>query len=54
MGIVGLSPGPHTSRPHPTHPTYPYLLQHVTAAHPNHVWGIDITLSACRATGSTW
>ncbi len=43
MGIVGISPGPHTSRPHPTHPTYPYLLRHVTAAHPNHVWGIDIT-----------
>lgn len=43
MGIVGLSPGPHTSRRHPTHPVYPYLLRHITAAYPNHVWGIDIT-----------
>jgi len=43
MGIAGIVPGPHTSRPHPAHPVYPYLLRHVTAAHPNHVWGIDIT-----------
>ena len=43
MGIVGLAPGPHTSRRHPAHPVYPYLLRTITAAHPNHVWGIDIT-----------
>lgn len=43
MGIAGLAPGPHTSRRHPTHPVYPYLLRTVTAAQPNHVWGIDIT-----------
>ncbi len=49
MGIVRLSPGPHTSRPHPAHPVYPYLLRHVTAARPNHVWGIDITYIRLRA-----
>jgi len=49
MGIAGVAPGPHTSRPHPTHPTYPYLLRHVTAAHPNHVWGIDITYIRLQA-----
>jgi putative transposase len=43
MGIAGVAPGPHTSRRHPTHSVYPYLLRTVTAAHPNHVWGIDIT-----------
>ncbi len=49
MGIAGLSPGPQTSRPHPTHPVYPYLLRHVTASHPNHVWGIDITYIRLQA-----
>jgi putative transposase len=43
LGIVGLAPGPHTSRRHPTPPVYPYLLRHVRAAYPDHVWGIDIT-----------
>lgn len=43
MQIAGIAPGPQTSRPHPTHPVYPYLLRHVTANRPNHVWGIDIT-----------
>jgi hypothetical protein len=23
MGLAGAAPGPHTSRPHPAHPTYP-------------------------------
>jgi|SRR5579864_219077 len=43
MGIAGVAPRPHTSRRHPTHPVYPYLLRTVPAAYPNHVWGIDIT-----------
>jgi putative transposase len=43
LGITGLAPGPHTSRQHPTHPVYPYLLRQVTAAHPDHVWGSDST-----------
>jgi len=49
MGIAGIAPGPYTSRPHPTHPTYPYLLRHTTAAHPNHVWGIDLTYVRLQA-----
>ena len=48
MGIWGLAPGPHTSTPHPTHPLYPYLLKNVVAAHPDHVWGIDITYIRLR------
>ena len=42
MGIQGLAPGPATSRSQPAHAGYPYLLRGVTAAYPNHVWGIDI------------
>jgi putative transposase len=43
MGIFALVPGPHTSQPAPQHEIYPYLLRHVIADRPNHVWGIDIT-----------
>jgi len=43
MGLVDQAPGPHTSRRHPAHPVYPYLLRHTTASHPDHAWGIDIT-----------
>lgn len=43
MGIFGLVPGPHTSQPAPEPQIYPYLLKNVTAKHPNHIWGIDIT-----------
>ena len=43
MGIVGIYPGPNLSQRNPAHPVYPYLLRQVTAAYPNHVWGIDIT-----------
>ena len=43
MGISGIAPGPNTSKPAPDHKIYPYLLRHVSAEYPNHVWGIDIT-----------
>jgi putative transposase len=43
MGIFALVPGPNISKPAPQHQIYPYLLRHVSAEHPNHVWGIDIT-----------
>ena len=43
MGLFALVPGPMTSQPAPQHPIYPYLLRNVTAEHPNHIWGIDIT-----------
>jgi putative transposase len=43
MGIFALVRGPHTSKSTPQHPIYPYLLRNVTATHPNHIWGIDIT-----------
>lgn len=43
MGISAIVPGPNTSKPAPEHQIYPYLLKNVTAQHPNHIWGIDIT-----------
>jgi len=43
MGLARIYPQPNLSRPAPEHRTYPYLLRHVTASYPNHVWGLDIT-----------
>jgi len=43
MGIAALYPGPNLSKRQPGAVVYPYLLRHVTASYPNHVWGIDIT-----------
>jgi putative transposase len=43
MGISAVVPGPNTSKPAPEHQIYPYLLKNITAQHPNHIWGIDIT-----------
>jgi putative transposase len=43
MGLVAIGPTPNLSRPNAAHRIYPYLLGDVTAAYPNHVWGIDIT-----------
>ncbi len=43
MGIAGIVPGPNTSQAATEHRVFPYLLRHVTASYPNHIWGIDIT-----------
>jgi putative transposase len=43
MGLVGMAPGPNTSRPHPDHEIYPYLLRGVAVVRPNQVWSTDIT-----------
>lgn len=43
MGIEGLVPGPSTSRPHPEHKVYPYLLRGVEVTRANQVWAADIT-----------
>ena len=42
MDIAGISPGPNLSKRNPEHRVYPYLLRGLTAAHPNHVWSIEI------------
>jgi putative transposase len=43
MGIAGICPGPNTSKQAAEHRVFPYLLRHITASYPNHIWGIDIT-----------
>jgi putative transposase len=43
MGLQALVPGPHTSRPHPEHKVYPYLLRQLEITRPNQVWATDIT-----------
>lgn len=43
MGLAGMAPGPNTSRPHPQHKVYPYLLRGVAVTRPNQVWSTDIT-----------
>jgi len=46
MGVMGLQatlPGPHTSRPHPEHTIYPYLLRGMEIGAPDEVWCTDIT-----------
>lgn len=43
LGLAGMAPGPNTSRPHPQHKIYPYLLRGVDVIRPNQVWSTDIT-----------
>jgi putative transposase len=43
MGIEALYRRPNTSRRHPAHPIYPYLLRHLSVTQPNQVWAMDIT-----------
>lgn len=43
MGLQAITPGPHTSKPNPAHPVYPYLLKGVDIERKNQVWSADIT-----------
>ncbi|MGV8894764.1 MAG: IS3 family transposase, partial [Burkholderiaceae bacterium] len=43
LGLAGMAPGPNTSKPHPQHKIYPYLLRGVEIIRPNQVWSTDIT-----------
>jgi len=43
MAIQAIVPGPHTSRPHPVHRIYPYLLRGRAVQAANEVWCADIT-----------
>src|SRR5262249_22571174 len=50
MGITAVYPAPNLSKRHTEHRVYPYLLRQLTAAYPNHVWGVDITYVRVRGT----
>jgi len=43
MGITALYRKPNTSKRHPAHKVYPYLLRHLAIEQANHVWAMDIT-----------
>ena len=43
MGIEALYCKPNTSRKHPVHTVYPYLLRGLVIERANHVWATDIT-----------
>jgi len=43
IGIEAIYRKPNTSKKHPKHPVYPYLLRDVTIRRSNHVWAADIT-----------
>jgi putative transposase len=43
MGLAGMAPGTNTSRPHPEHKVYPYLLRGVLVTRSDQVWSTDIT-----------
>ena len=48
LGLAGMAPGPHTSKPHPEHKVYPYLLRGLAIIRPNQVWSTDITYIRLR------
>jgi putative transposase len=43
IGLQGMAPGPNTSKAHPQHKVYPYLLRGMAIERPNQVWSTDIT-----------
>ena len=43
LGLRSVAPGPHTSKPHPGHKVYPYLLRDVAIVRPCQVFSTDIT-----------
>jgi len=48
LGLIALCPGPHTSKPHPEHKIYPYLLRDVAITAKDKVWSTDITFVPLR------
>ena len=48
MGLQAAVPGPHTSKPHPEHTIYPYLLRDLVVSVPDSVWCADITYIPMR------
>ena len=42
MGLQAVYPGPRTSRAHPEHKKYPYLLRSLAIVRPNQVWATEI------------
>lgn len=43
LALVAMVPGPNTSKKHPQHTVYPYLLRGLSIIRSNQVWSTDIT-----------
>lgn len=48
MGIEALYRHPRTTRPHPGHQVFPYLLRDLAITRPNQVWAMDLTYIPMR------
>ncbi len=48
MGIAAIYRAPRTSKPHPEHTVYPYLLRGLSIERPDQVWCSDITYIPVR------
>lgn len=48
MGLSAIYQKPNTSKPHPLHKVYPYLLRGLTIERPNQVWCADISYIPLR------
>jgi putative transposase len=48
MNINALYRKPNTSKRHPAHKVYPYLLRNVSITRSNHVWAADITYTPMK------
>ena len=48
MGLSAIYQKPNTSKPHPQHTVYPYLLRGITVDRPNQVWCADISYIPLR------
>jgi putative transposase len=48
MGIQAIYPRPNTSKAHPDHKIFPYLLRDFVITKPNQVWSTDITYIRIR------
>lgn len=48
LGLWAVTPKPDTSRPHPAHKVYPYLLRGMAIDRPDQVWATDISYIPMR------
>lgn len=46
LGLQSVAPGPHTSKPHPEHKIYPYLLKNLEIVRPFQVFSTDVCFSS--------